>query len=44
MSAPTPSAESEEGLRRTRVEVAKYKEAACAFLCELVPDEPLTEE
>jgi hypothetical protein len=37
-------AELEEQLRRAREEAAWYKEAAYAFLREIIPDEPLTEE
>ncbi len=37
-------AELEEQLRRAREEAARYKEAAYAFLRELIPDEPPTEE
>jgi hypothetical protein len=37
-------AELEEALRREQAEKVKYKEAAYAFLSELVPEVPLTEE
>jgi hypothetical protein len=37
-------AELEEQLRRAREEAARYKEAAFAFLDQLVPYEPMTEE
>lgn len=37
-------AELEEQLRRAREEATQYREAAYAFLRELIPDEPLTDE
>jgi hypothetical protein len=37
-------AELEEQLRRAREEAMWYKEAAYAFLKQVVPDDPLTEE
>jgi hypothetical protein len=37
-------AELEEQLRRAREEASWYKEAAYAFLRQIIPDEPLTEE